>query len=151
VSTGIGVPTFFGTDAQFQIMPKVTCNPAQGLAKSQTVNGNCFTPPPIGEQGPFQYPYLHGPSYVDSDLSVYKSFNVVEHQSVQLRFSAFNWINHPLPTYSSGTQLTLLYNVDYATKQFSVNPQTSPTFGTLDSKAGAPTQRIFELAVKYLF
>jgi len=82
---------------------------------------------------------------------VYKTFKVIEQQSVQFRFSAFNWLNHPLPQYSSGTQLTLRYNVDYATKQFSVNPQTSPTFGVLDSKAGAPTQRILELALKYMF
>jgi len=151
VSTGVGIPTYYGTDAQFQIMPTTTCNPAQGLAHNETVNGKCFTPPPIGQEGPFQYPYLHGPSYFDSDLSVYKTFKVIEQQSVQFRFSAFNWLNHPLPQYSSGTQLTLRYNVDYATKQFSVNPQTSPTFGVLDSKAGAPTQRILELALKYMF
>jgi hypothetical protein len=75
---------------------------------------------------------------------------------VQFRASAFNFINHPLQQFSSGNQLTLHYNVDYNTKAYSVNSAPYPNgdpnnFGVLDNKAGAPTQRILELAVKYTF
>ena len=37
-------------------------------------------------------------------------------QQIQFRASAFNWLNHPLPGFSSaggGGPLALAYNVDY--------------------------------------
>jgi hypothetical protein len=117
----------------------------------QRVQLKCFAPPAIGTFGPRQYPYLAGANYFDSDLAVFKTFHLTDKQTVEFRTSAFNWLNHPLPGFSSGNQLTLHYNVDYATKQFSLNNQTSPTFGYLDSKAGAPSQRIMEFSVKYRF
>jgi hypothetical protein len=42
------------------------------------------------------------------------------------------------------------YNVNYTTKAFTNNYNTAK-FGIMDSKAGAPYQRIIELNVKYFF
>ena len=65
--------------------------------------------------GPRNYPYLSGPSYTDADLAVAKTFHIVENQTVTLRASAFNFINHPLAAFS-GNQLSLYYNTDYVGK-----------------------------------
>jgi hypothetical protein len=44
----------------------------------------------------------------------------------------------------------LNYNVDYASKSISRNYNPG-TFGIMDTKTGAPYQRIIELNVKYFF
>ena len=65
----------------------------------------------------------------------------------------FNWINHPLPGFSSsggGGPLALGYNVNYNSKAFTTNYNTA-NFGIMNSKTGAPYQRIIELNVKYFF
>jgi hypothetical protein len=156
ISSGIGNATFHGTSASFSNQPIETCDPTANTGHNQKVKAQCFAPPAIGTFGPSQYRYISGASYFDSDLALYKTFHVTERQAVQIRASAFNFINHPLPQFSGGNQLTLHYNVDYATKAYSQNAGSYPSgnvnnFGVLDNKAGAPTQRIVELAVKYSF
>jgi hypothetical protein len=152
VSTAYGAPTLYGTTAAISIQPLLTCDPGAGLKSNQKVNFACFTPPSKGVFGPHEYPYLSGAAYFDSDLALYKTFHVTEGQTVQFRASAFNWLNHPLPQFSSSNQLTPHFNVDYTTKAYTVNSsQNSSTLGFLDNKAGAPTQRTLELALKYQF
>jgi hypothetical protein len=99
-------------------------------------------------------------SYFDNDLAIYKSFHTFREQSVQFRATASNWLNHPLPQFSSANQVTLKYNVDYNSKAISLNQcsasspncgGTSPTFGFLDQKTGGSYARIIELNIKYLF
>lgn len=91
-------------------------------------------------------------AYIENDLGLFKTFQIHEAQNVQFRIQAFNWLNHPLPQFSSGNQLQLRYNVDYASKAITLNTAgDSPTWGTLDSKSGTPTQRIIEMNVKYNF
>ncbi|MGI4830725.1 MAG: hypothetical protein ACRYFU_21400 [Janthinobacterium lividum] len=66
-------------------------------------------------------------------------------------------MNHPLPQFSSSTQLRLPFNVDYGSKAVSLNTApvsgggVSPTFGFMDSKTAAPYARIIELNVKCNF
>ncbi len=152
VSSSIGDPTYFGTDAPIAIQPVLTCNPNKGLAYNQRIQLKCFAPPAVGTNGGQAYPYMSMASYFDNDLALYKSFHVVKGQSVQFRVSAFNWLNHPLPQFSSANQVTLKYNVDYNSKTITTNTASqSPTFGFLDSKTGGPYERIIELNVKYLF
>ena len=93
-------------------------------------------------------------AFIENDLALYKTFPIRGSQNVQFRISAFNWLNHPLPQFSSGNQLTLRYNVDYGTKAIALNTGsggTVPNFGYLDTKDGTPNQRIVELNVKYNF
>jgi hypothetical protein len=156
ITSGIGNPTFYGTSASFSIQPEESCDPTANTGSKQKVKAQCFTPPSIGTFGPSQYRYISGAPYFDSDLAVYKTFHITERQGVQFRASAFNFLNHPLEQFSGSNQLTLHYNVDYASKAYSQNASAYPSgnpnnFGVLDNKAGAPTQRILELAVKYTF
>ena len=44
-------------------------------------------------------PYMREPAYFDSDLALYKNFNITERQKLQFRISATNWLNHPLPQF----------------------------------------------------
>ena len=155
VSTGIGTATYYGTDAALAIRPVLTCNPGHDLAKYQRLRVGCFAAPAVGAQGGEAWPYLSMGSYFDNDLALYKAFPIKEHQSVQLRVSAFNWLNHPLPEFSSANQVTLRYLVDYNSKAISLNNNsnggTVSNFGTMDTKTGGPYERIIELNVKYLF
>ncbi len=150
VGSGIGSKTYFGTDAPLPIMPVLTCNPTQNLKTYQRVNGACFAAPPIGQQGGQNYPYMSMAAYFNNDLALYRSFTIYHENQIQFRVSAFNWLNHPLPGYSSLTPLTLAYNVDYTSKAITPNYNTS-TFGVMDTKSSAPYQRIIELSVKYFF
>jgi Carboxypeptidase regulatory-like domain len=150
LTNAIGDPTYYGTTAAIAIQPITTCDPGAGLANNQTVKVQCLAPPAIGTYGDRNYD-VHGPAYWNSDLSLYKTFHIKERHALQFRVSAFNFLNHPLPQYSGGGQLTLDYNVDYTTHAFTLSPSTSPTFGFLDSKSGAPSQRIMELSVRYSF
>jgi len=152
ITSGIGAATYFGTDASLPIMPVLTCNPTSNLAHYQRVNGNCFNAPPVGQQGGQKYPYISNGAYFNNDLALYRAFHIPgrEGQQVQIRVSAFDWLNHALPNYSSLTPLTLSYNVDYNSKAIAKNYNTT-TFGVMDTKTGAPYQRIIELNVKYFF
>ena len=150
ISSNIGAPTYFGTDASLPILPKLTCNPTSGLAHYQVVNGNCFSAPAVGTQGGQNYPYMHAAAYFNNDLAIYKAFHIKENHQVQVRASFFNWLNHPLPEFSSLTPLTLSYNADYASKTITSN-YNIPKFGVMDTKSQSPYQRIIELNIKYSF
>ena len=152
ITNGIGDPTYFGTDASIPIMPVLTCNPKSGLKVYQRVNPACFAAPAVGTQGGQKYPYMSTAAYMNNDLAIYRAFHVPGHegQQVQFRASAFNWLNHPLPQFSSQTPLNLAYTVDYASKQITNNYNTN-AFGVMDTKSAAPYQRIIELNVKYFF
>ena len=150
ITSGIGAATYFGTDASVPILPMLTCNPTSGLGHYQRVNGNCFSAPAVGQQGGGKFPYISNGAYFNNDLAIYRAFHIHERQQIQIRASAFNWLNHPLPSFSSLTPLTLSYNVDYASKGITKNYNTT-TFGVMDTKTAAPYQRIIELNVKYFF
>jgi hypothetical protein len=98
-------------------------------------------------------------SYFDNDLALYKSFHIVREQNLQFRISAFDWMNHALPQFSSANQIALHYNVDYASKAITLNQctmlkgcqETPLNFGYMDVKTGGNYSRILELNVKYNF
>jgi hypothetical protein len=81
------------------ILPVVTCDPRKH-ASGAYFNPNCFAPPSaLGQQGTLNFPYMRGPAYFDSDLALYKNFQITERQKLQFRISATNWLNHPLPQF----------------------------------------------------
>jgi hypothetical protein len=146
--------TYLGTP-EVSLQPMLTCNPAAGLQPKQYVNGSCFTLPSIGTiNGSFNFPYLHGPAYFDSDLTVLKDFKLEGQQHLQFRFAGFNFLNHPITSFSgrfpaeaslyfSGTTSPTLSNT---TGNCSV--VASACFGYAGYKQG---RRVLEIAVKYSF
>ncbi len=173
--------TYYGTDSGtggasgFTIQPALTCNPASGTNGLLRANLNCFAAPAYQTYGARDFPYLHGPIYLDSDLSVFKTFHLTERQAVRFTMSAFNWLNHPLYQFSGGNQLALPFEMDYNTHAITLNTtqvqnnvctaglaalipgQTSSCtnyaslWGKENYKNSYPGGRIMELSVKYTF
>jgi hypothetical protein len=161
VTPSLSANSYYGTSAGISVQPITPCDPGGNLGSNQRIKLNCFSLPALpipvspttrilAGYGPSSYD-AYGPAYWDSDVSIYKTFHIGERQNVQFRASAFNFLNHPLPQFSGSNQVQLKYNVDYVTHAITVNPAISPTFGILDSKNGAPNQRILELSLKYSF
>ncbi len=121
VGTGIGDATYFGTDEAIPIIPALTCNPTQGLASHQVLNGKCFNAPTVGTQGGKAFPYMNATPYFDNDLALYRTFPIHESQNVQLRVSAFDWLNHSLLEFAGGSYYSVNYNVDYNSKAITPN------------------------------
>jgi hypothetical protein len=147
---GVSSITFLGTP-DVSLQPETVCSPRSGLATHQYINGACFRLPAMGQNGPAFYPYLHGPAYFDSDLSAQKAFSFPHEQSLQLRFAAFNFLNHPLTSFTGNftneTTLSLNNSAVGATPQSAVYDPTS-RFGFADYKEG---RRVVEVSLKYSF
>ena len=121
--------------------PLETCNPTANLAPHQYINPNCFAvPDQIGENGPTVIHPIYGPWYFNSDLGMFKNFNISESKKLQFRFNAYNFLNHPLWSFN-GNNLTLGF--DGTSGQ--VN---TPDFGTVTQKQG---HRVVQVAAKFYF
>jgi hypothetical protein len=161
--------TYFGTDAD-SILPITTCSPKSQLQAHQLMNLSCFSAPTVGTQGDRQiHPYLTGPVYDDSDLTVYKTFNITERQNVQIRAAAFDFMNHSLWGSTGGNLLSLYYSTSDGGHTFTPNANVysgdgvsltgtcgagTSVWGCENQKApfsGAGYARIIELSVKYNF
>lgn len=150
--------TILGTDGagQSMIMPYLTCDPRHGLSSGQYFNPNCFAvPSTVGVNGPYVWPYIKGPAYASSDLSVYKTFKITERHNVQFRASAFNFLNHPLSQFEQGAEDTTMRFETVAgqpanTPLDQVQYQQTNTYftGKPVTKTG---RRVFEFALKYTF
>jgi hypothetical protein len=144
--TGITInnQSILGTNGA-QLNPLVTCDPSAHRGSHQFVNGDCFAAPTqVGQSGPTNLPVSYGPAFFDSDLSVFKNFNMTETRKLQLRVQAYNFLNHPLYSFN-GSNLSLQYQQDPVTQQFT---QADTNFGTTTQKQGA---RILEFAAKFYF
>jgi hypothetical protein len=95
-STNVNTSTWFGSSSYNNLLPILTCNPSKNLKSGQSFNPACFGMPAYGQQGPLQWPYMRGPAYFDSDLALFKNFQITERQKLQFRISAVNFLNHPL-------------------------------------------------------
>lgn len=125
-----------------QLNPTLTCNPTSNLGKNQYINPNCFgVPTQVGQNGPTVLPAIYGPWFFNSDLGIWKNFPIRESMKLQLRFSATNFLNHPLWSFANTNALTLGFNPT----TLQVN---TPGFGTANEKQG---NRIIEMAVKFYF
>jgi hypothetical protein len=126
------------------LQPLVTCNPrtrVSSMKPNQYLNPACFAPAPTNGLGTGGMPYLPGPMFWNSDLSLMKNFRISEHQSLQFRFAAFNFMNHDLTSFSANdSNLYLHFN--------SAGQLTNPNFGVALYKMG---HRIMEMGVKYSF
>ena len=142
----IGSATYYGTTAN-SVLPIYTCNPGANLKTYQHINLDCVTAPQIGQVGIRQAPYLSTAAYFNSDLGIYKSFHITEHQALQIRASAFNFLNHPLPGFSSSDLTTPKLQTSDGGKTFT-SQVSNANRGITDTKY---TQRTMLLALKYSF
>jgi hypothetical protein len=131
--------TINGTD-QIQVMPVLTCDPTKNLAAHQFINGACFALPTPGHNGPNILPELFGPAFFNSDLSLFKNFSFSENKKLQLRFSGYNFLNHPLYSFGHDNNLHLNFGAN--------GTVADPTFGYATNKIG---RRIIQLAIKFYF
>ncbi|HKX00335.1 MAG TPA: carboxypeptidase-like regulatory domain-containing protein [Bryobacteraceae bacterium] len=134
--------TINGTDS-VPLLPLVTCNPGSNRGSHQFVNGSCFALPSIpGGNGPIVMPEIFGPWFFNSDLSLFKNHQFSESKKLQLRFSAYNFMNHPLWSFRNGSN-NLNLNFDGTTGQLA-----NDKFGIATEKLG---HRIIQLAIKFYF
>ncbi|MGA3132717.1 MAG: carboxypeptidase regulatory-like domain-containing protein [Terracidiphilus sp.] len=136
------------------IAPVLTCDPKKGLAKGQYANPSCFAAPTGSSIGNARFPYLAGPKYWNSDLALQKSFAVKEQQHLDVRFSAFDFMNHALPSFVGGdSNLTASFTNGVLSNATSQNGKACPgiycdVFGYADVHFG---QRRLEFSAKYSF
>jgi hypothetical protein len=125
-----------------ELNPIETCNPTANLAAHQYINANCFAfPNQIGQNGPTMLPPVYGPWFFNSDLGLFKNFQISESKKLQFRIDGYNFLNHPLWSFYNGENLQLGF--DPATGK--VN---TPNFGITTDKQG---RRIVQLALKFYF
>jgi hypothetical protein len=131
-----------GTDS-IALRPRITCDPVSGLKDKQFVNGSCFElPTNPGTNGPTVSPGAYGPAFMNFDLGLFKNFNISESKKVQVRFNAYNFLNHPLDTFVNGSNnLKLVYDQN-------TGKLANPNFGVSTEKQG---RRIIQVALKYYF
>jgi len=137
----LGGSQYLGT-SDVSLQPVLTCDPRSNLAPRQYVNANCFAlPKPGGFNGPFRLPYLHGPAFFQSDMTVVKDFSLKESRQLEFRLAAFNFLNYKLKTFTNvhPNALTLQYNNGI--------PQNG-TFGFSEDNSG---RRVMEANIKYSF
>ncbi len=140
----------------------LTCNPTSGLATHQILNGKCFSAPAlsgggtsVSANGGFAYPYMRTTPYFDNDLALYRSFRVHENQQVQIRMSAFDWLNHSLLTFANSNYYSTGYNMDFNSKAitptFNQGSSGANAFGLMTVRSALPYARVIELDAKYTF
>jgi hypothetical protein len=142
----IGNQSILGTSSQ-TLNPLYTCGANPGHTGAHTfVNSNCFAAPTVpGQGGPALLPIAYGPAFINSDLSVFKNFSIKENMKLQIRAQAYNFLNHPLYSFPSGSNLTLQFEQDPVSQ---VITQSNTNFGITTQKQG---QRIVEFGAKFYF
>jgi hypothetical protein len=138
---GIQNTSVLGT-TDMQLNPIVTCNPGSSLGSNQYVNGSCYSMPGKvrGLNGPTMGPVLYGPAFFNADLGLFKNFQLTESKKLQLRFNAYNFLNHPLWSFPTNSDLTLNFNAQ--------GQNQNTLFGVADQKQG---HRIIQCAIKFYF
>lgn len=151
--------SILGTDG-IQLVPYLVCNPSKNLAPGQYFNPNCFAAPTTrGQNGPLVWPNITGPGFFTSDLGVYKDFKAGERNTIEFRFTAFDFLNHANGQFGLTNDINLSFT-DPATN----NVTQSPTSGCSYSGSGAnypnctdgyphyeQGRRVMELSLKYIF
>ena len=136
-------PRYINGTPDEAIVPLLTCDPTANLGPHQIFNGACFQAPSHGQNGTYRLPYIHGPWYNNSDLSIFKTFKVGESRRLQFRAEAFNFLNHPLWTFVSNDPALQLVIHD-----FGAVATNAATAGVMNQKTG---HRTMQLALKFYF
>ncbi len=133
------------------LQPVLKCNPRSGLGSHQYLNGACFGLPALGTNGQYIEPYVHGPAFFNTDLTLEKGFGLGGDRRLRFRYAAFNFINHGLNSFGTGyasqTTLQLSDTSPNATPQTATyNPSSG--FGAAPLKLG---RRLSEISLKFDF
>jgi hypothetical protein len=139
--------------------PLLTCDPRKGLSSGQFFNPACFTAPTGGKNGDIIWPYIKGPAFFNSDLAIYKDFTFKEHHKVEFRFSAFNFLNHPLSQFGISGNSDI--NLNFSTADSGSCGNNPAPCGLSPTNLNANTNgkplyknnvpRVIEFALKYMF
>jgi hypothetical protein len=131
------------------LQPLVTCNPTANLGPHQYINPSCYAlPTQPGQNGPTVGPEVFGPAFFNSDLSLFKNFKISESKKLQFRFSAYNFLNHPLDSFRSGSSNVTMNFTQGVPGVLSTIQQSNSNFGTTTERQG---HRIIQLALKFYF
>lgn len=136
--------TYYLGSSDYTLMPIMTCNkPNSGGKSGQYLNPSCFKLPTPGDTATQRYwlPYIIGPMYFNSDLTVARKFNVAEKQAVEFKASGFNFLNHPVPSFDSSNESNLI--LDYTQGGL-----YTTDIGHTNTKFG---HRVVEFDLKYTF
>ncbi|MGB7848019.1 MAG: carboxypeptidase regulatory-like domain-containing protein, partial [Candidatus Acidiferrum sp.] len=134
--------------------PSIICDPRMhqqvtlpdGTTGMRFLNPACFAPAAPGTAGTTNMPYLPGPRYINSDLSLAKTTSLTERQQLQFRVQMFNFLNHPLWSFNTNDgNLNAKFNADGTMKTSNINGVAFNTFGIAEQKFG---HRLIELSVR---
>jgi hypothetical protein len=148
-----------GDGTGYTLMPILTCDPSKGNPRSyrRFINPNCFALPTqptfdangvlktLGGQGQYQWPYLRGPKYFSSDLSISRTFKFTESQNAQIKLTGMNFLNHALWSFDDNNHNN--YYLQY-TKDVLATSGDGWTYGVPNEKFG---RRVLEVTMKYNF
>ncbi len=127
---------------QIRPQPVITCDPMANVPSGYLFNPSCFAAPTPGHNGSYVFPYMKTQAYTDLDLSLFKNFPIgSKGYKLQLRFSGYNVLNHPIAFPDVANNLTLHYTNGV---------QDKAGFGQLpqDNKYG---RRIVQIALRFTF
>ncbi len=142
------------------LQPLVVGQTNAGLSNHHYINAAAFGLPDFNSNGAYRLGPLHGPGYLDTDLTLAKRFAVTEGSSFQLRLAAFDFINHGnnsfTPQESSATVLnftespTSLSSAAALSSARTANNSNDPAsaFGYAPLREG---RRVLEVALRYDF
>jgi Carboxypeptidase regulatory-like domain len=147
--TALQPADYLGTNAFAATEPAIICDPRKNLHSGQYFNPACFAPPTGGKNGDVIWPYIKGPAFFNSDLAIYKDFLFKEHHKIELRFSAFNFLNHPLPQLGISGNSDINLNFSTSSGTLSQTNLNALTTGRALFKNEVP--RVIEFAAKYNF
>jgi hypothetical protein len=145
--SSVSSSSYLGTNAT-PLIPVLVCDPRTGLSSGQYFNPNCFAPPVPGQIGNVIWPYVKGPPFFNSDLSLYKNFAIKERQKVQLRFEAFNFLNHPLPEFNAINNADVQLRFSDSSGHLT---QTNQNANTTGKPLYTVNRRVIEFALRYTF
>jgi len=141
--------TWLGTP-DVQLMPTVLGNTRGGPAKHQFINPLAFGLPLPESNGAYRLPYIHGPYFMDHDITLLKNFSLGESKKLQFRMAAFNVFNHPLVSFNNANtnNLSLSFQNATAGKALTQSVLQYQNFGVADIKVG---NRLLEVGGKFTF
>jgi hypothetical protein len=153
------------------LTPQLTCDPRLGGTKlgSKILDVNCIAVPEFGQNGDLIPKYdIRTPTRNNHDITIFKNFNTVGEQKLQVRVGFFNIFNQAFANTNNASDINLTLetvcnvrvlgvpngsgsatsDVCDPTKGFTYTQQTKDNFGKINLLRG---HRVIEFVLKYYF